>query len=106
MKRRLVKKWIKRYINPFIKDLPNTDSYATKITTGYMKYEVCQRQHVIVNGFTKGEGERYRINAGIRTSIIQTGKLIEDIIDHHRYVLVRCDPIVRGKQLYTRLITE
>lgn len=107
MKRRLVKKWIKRYITPHIKDLPTTTMRGWERDLGNGIIEpVRGRNHTIKNGFVTPEGNYPPNGKTGRHGIIRAGQAVQDIRSRHEVVYLRISPVVYGKRLYMRLITD
>jgi len=94
MKKRLVKKWINRYIAPLVKDLPyypNAD---------YWRYE----NIVLINGERIKEGEgfltEYNPKIAIRKQIEGLKRVLEQYKGQKIYVPLKPEPIIRSNQLY------
>lgn len=117
MKKRLIKKWVNRYIKPLVKDLPHVKTFATNIyESGIKEWDdegpgeeiivVCQRQHIIRNGYVTPEGTIAPRGNGMRNNIKRTGEVVETILRNHNHVLLRMGPGVKSGRVYLRLITE
>lgn len=108
MKKRLVKKWINRYITPLIKELSTTTFRGWEIKDdGYGTEEVHSGiNHSIKNGYEVPEGNIVPLGNGVRNNIIRTADVIKHIIETHDNVYVRSLPMVEGYRLIMRLITE
>jgi hypothetical protein len=104
MKKRIIKKYINRYINPVIKDLPKTEYGAFQVDVEG-NVQVRGKNHTIVNGEVKGEGFRHNMCQDILRNIRLTGLKAQEIIDKHGEVYLRLFEI-RGNYARMRLITE
>lgn len=106
MKKRLVKKWLSRYINPVIKDLPKTNEWCAIESDGD-KRTVYANNHTVINGKEVEEGGYwYTPVYSIRLEIKKTGEKLKEIVDKHKHVYHRIGPEIRGNTVRVRLITE
>lgn len=104
MKRRFVRKYINRYINPVIKDLPAT-VYGAFLVDDEGDVKVRGKNHTIINGEVVPEGNRHNGCQDILRNIRLTGIKAKEIIDKYGDVHLRqCE--VRGNFVRMRLITE
>lgn len=110
LKRRLIKKWINRYITPHIKGLPTTQEGAVEIkigeAAGYAIMQAIGRSQQIINGKPCGEGQRGFPCDNLRLNLGRTGNELKRIIATHEHVYLRFGPELRGNRTYIRLITE
>lgn len=107
MKRRVIKKWIKRYITPYIKRLPRTVYWSNEIQVGENRIQVVNNNHMVINGVRVREGEYIpRRCKNLHLNIQQTGAAVKEIVNDHKFVFLRIAPEVRGRDIYIRLITE
>lgn len=107
MKRRLTKKWIKRYIRPLIINLPKTTMAGWEIDNGDNQREYFSgKNHSIKNGFLVDEGCKVPPSTGMRSDILRAAKNIQVILDNYHTVYIRIEPTVCQKKLRMRLITE
>lgn len=105
MKRRLIKKWISRYLKPQLEGLPKIESYAVDIILGReVVYE--RESHVFIDGYGRGEGERARLGHTGWLNFKRQGEAIQRVKEAHQHVYVRIPHRTRGKHVYTRLVTE
>lgn len=104
MKKRLVKKWIKRYISPVIKDLPTTTYGSFQVDEdGYTK--VRGNNHSVINGEEVPEGCRHNGCQDMLRNLRLTGLKAQEIIDKYGEVHLRMFEM-RGNYVRMRLITE
>ena len=107
MKQRLAKKWISRYITPYIKELKTTISRTNIVDVGKFHETEISNNHTIINGDVVGEGEYYKPKSyNLRFNIMKTGEKSKEIVDTHEYTLLREKPRVEGKSVRMRLITD
>lgn len=110
MKKRIIKKYINRYIKPLIKDLPTTDRFCaeeSRMVDGLEEVTIYSNNHTILNGIEKGEGDLCRsyycqdVLRNIRLSAL----VAQQIISSHNHVYFRLFNI-SGNRVRFRLITE
>ncbi|MCF2718022.1 hypothetical protein LWE69_12680 [Paenibacillus sp. UKAQ_18] len=106
MKRRVMKKWINRYITPLIKDLPSTDSRTVEISLGNGLMMQISSNYTISNGYIKLESEMSRQEPDKLKAVKRTAEVIKKIKRNHKLVYVRKKPEVDRGRLYMRLITD
>lgn len=111
-KRRVVKKWINRYITPEIKDLPRTMERVNYIPHPSVPLtdkhvQIIARNHTIINGhiFSEGGYRRYYQSNKLK-SIKDTAIAIQYIKFRHTHVLLRERPNYRYGRIRLRLITD
>lgn len=104
MKKRIIKKYVNRYITPVIKGLPTTEYGAFHIEENG-KIKVIGKNHTIVNGEVKGEATMHNGCQDILRNIRLTGSKAKEIINEYKEVRLRTFQI-RGNFVRMRLITE
>ncbi len=104
MKKRLIKKYMNRYINPIIKDLPKTEYGAFKVDVDG-EVQVRGRNHSIINGEVVPEGNRHNRCQDMKRNIRLSGMKAQKIIDKYGEVYLRLFE-TRGNFVRLRLITE
>lgn len=116
-KRRVIKKWINRYITPEINNLPTTNYRGFEIKNvevqedGLFKIVIVEHvgeNHTIVDGYKKREGDKAILDSNKLACCKRTAQLIRQIKATHRHVYVRMKPGLElwNKSIYMRLITE
>lgn len=98
IKRRVVKKWANRYINPYIKDLPRI--YGRHVG------DVCGTSISIRNGFVKSEGALTK-PSDLLSSMKRAEKVLQDVQERYQFVYLRASHIScfeNKPYLYVRLI--
>jgi len=107
MKKRLTKKWINRYINPLIENLPTTNMRGWEIDKedGIIEW-VEGLNHSIKRGYIMDEGNIVPYGGGMRQEIIRASENIKKIMSTYKHVYIRVKPETRNNRLYMRLITE
>lgn len=104
MKKRIIKKYMNRYINPIIKNLPTTTVGAFQVDDeGYVR--IRGKNHTIINGEIVPEGCRHNRCQDIKRNIILSGRLAKEVVDIYGEVYLRMFEI-RGNYVRMRLITE
>lgn len=109
MKKRIVKKWLNRYITPLIEDLPKIATAAHRIDLGDGKFLIAERRYMFANGYPIYEGERAPLNAKKCTNLLlnikRTAQRIENVRNVHDHVFLRLIE-VRGNAIRIRLTTD
>lgn len=104
MKKRVLKKYLNRYINPVIGALPIT-SYGAFQVESDGEVKVRGRNHTIINGEVVPEGNRHNCCQDIKRNIRLSSEKAQQIIDKYGEVYLRMFEI-RGNYVRMRLITE
>jgi len=109
MKKRIVKKYINRYITKVVKELPRVDTWAYQEIAddedNGVVTAVYANNHTIANGEYQAEGTRSNKCENLLKNIKLTGLKAREIINSHRHPHLRLFEI-RGSQVRMRIITE
>jgi hypothetical protein len=118
VKRRVIKKWMNRYIIPEIKGLPIAKYrvFFVESETGKeihdeseinsLKAQVINNAYKIIDGHIVPEGNLVKRERNKRQAFERTAQIIREIKQNHRYVFVRSYPEYRFGYLRIRLLTE
>lgn len=107
MKRRVIKKWINRYITPLVKDMPQTRARFIELQSIDDENECHAVQGVnviIANGEQVNEGQRYRRTKGLYNDIRNTAELARKIIPTLNNPFLRMTHAMKGRGFYLRII--
>lgn len=109
MKKRIVKKYVNRYIKPLVKDLPKVDGFSIEkgfIVGGQEMITIYQNNHTIRNGKITTPGVAQKTSLDFRKNLIATAMKAQEIINTHEHVYFRLFEIRANHQVRLRLITE
>ncbi|KWX71610.1 hypothetical protein AMQ84_27190 [Paenibacillus riograndensis] len=107
MKRRVIKKWINRYITPLVKDMPQINCRCVELvnaTNENERHAVCGENFIFVNGGRTSEGMRYNRTKGLHNDIKNTAKMTKEIIPTLSNPFLRAMDTVNGKGFYLRIL--
>jgi len=107
MKRRLVKKWVKRYITPLIKDLLKVNYRVLELENEQdpqQRYIVEAVNYICVNGTWKLEAEKGAPSQGMRKDIQHTANAVKDILSTMKNPRLRTFETDKSYGVYLRLV--
>ncbi|MCM3703809.1 hypothetical protein [Paenibacillus macerans] len=107
MKRRVIKKWVNRYINPLIKDLPRADCSVIELVNekdSQLVHISKADNYIFVNGVGKREGEIGARSRGLLNDIRLTSESVKNIIGTLKNPHFRTFEVNRRCGVYIRLV--